>query len=250
MATVLITGAGRNIGLAIARRLAASGHRVALNARSADTVAAAADAIVADGGAAIGVAGDVADSGAVRAVVDRVEAEWGPVTVLVHAAAARVHREFVAMSEEEWRLPFRVGLDGAFHCAQAVLPGMVAEGWGRLVFIAGVTGQTGAARRAGVVAAKSGLIGLTKALAAEFAATGVTANAVSPGMIDTERGAWTSHGDQAATAEHYAKRAGAIPVGRMGRLDEVTAAVAYLVSDDAGFVTGQTLNVNGGLYMT
>lgn len=249
MRTVLVTGAGRNIGLAVAQRLAASGHRVGLNARSGDAVAAAAAAIEASGGAAVAVPGDVSDRADVHRVVKEVEEAFGAVDVLIHCAAVRVHREFLEMSDDEWRMPLAVGLDGAFHSAQAVLPAMVGGGWGRLVFIAGVTGQTGAVRRAGLVTAKAGMIGLTKALALEFAATGVTVNAVSPGMIDTQRGAWTSAGDQAAAAEHYARRIEQLPVGRMGRTEEVTAAVEYLVSDDAGFVTGQTLNLNGGLYL-
>ncbi|MDD9206745.1 SDR family oxidoreductase [Georgenia sp. 10Sc9-8] len=250
MRTILVTGAGRNIGLAVARRFAASGNRVVLNARSSDAVEDAARDIIKDGGQALGVSGDVARTEDVRQVVSAAEQEFGAVDVLVHCAAVRVQRAFLEMSSEDWRVPLSVGLDGAFHCAQAVLPGMVDRGWGRIVNIAGVTGQTGAAKRASVVAAKAGMIGLTRALAHEFARTGVTVNAVSPGMIETARGSWTSLGDQDASAEHYAQRAKQLPVGRMGRLDEVTAAVAYLVSDEAGFVTGQTLNVNGGLHMT
>lgn len=250
MTTALVTGAGRNIGLAVARKLAAAGHQVGLNARSADAVAAAAADITAQGGAAVAAPGDVADPAAVRAVVDQVGSAFGEISVLVHCAAIRVHRDFLDMSYDEWQAPFRVGLDGAFHCAQAVLPAMVGAGWGRLVFIAGVSGQAGAAHRAGLVATKAGMIGLTRALAVEFATTGVTVNAISPGMIDTERGEWTSQGDQAATAEHYAGRVGKIPVGRMGRLDEITAAVDYVISADAAFLTGQTLNLNGGMYMS
>jgi NAD(P)-dependent dehydrogenase (short-subunit alcohol dehydrogenase family) len=250
MRTVLVTGAGRNIGLAVAERFAAGGDRVVLNARSGGDVEAAARRIADAGGQAIGVAGDVAREADVRAVVAEAEQAFGPVDVLVHCAAVRVQRAFLEMTEEEWRTPFTVGLDGAFHCLQAVLPGMVERGWGRVVQIAGVTGQTGAAKRASVVANKAGMIGLTRALALEFATTGVTLNAVSPGMIDTDRGAWTSTGDQEAVAAHYAERAKQLPVGRKGRLDEVTAAVAYLASDEAGFVTGQTLNVNGGMYMS
>lgn len=250
MRTILVTGAGRNIGLAVAERFAAGGHRVVLNARSADAVEEAARTIVDGGGQALGVAGDVAKAEDVRAVVAAAQDAFGQVDVLVHCAAVRVQRGFLEMSEEEWHMPLAVGLDGAFHCTRAVLPGMVDRGWGRVVLIAGVTGQTGAPKRAGVVATKAGMIGLTRALAHEFAPSGVTVNAVSPGLIDTARGSWTSMGDQEASAEHYAGRVKALPVGRMGRMDEVTAAVEYLVSDDAGFVTGQTLNVNGGLHMT
>ena len=248
MRTVLVTGAGRNIGLAVAGAFAAGGDQVVLNARSADAVEKAAD-IVADGGRAVGIASDVSRQQDVRELVAGTEEAFGPVDVLVHCAAIRVHRDFLEMSVDEWRTPLAVGLEGAFHCAQAVLPKMVERGWGRIMNIAGVTGQTGAARRASVVATKSALIGLTKALALEFAATGVTVNALSPGLIDTERGEWTSLGDQHATTEHYAKRSKQIPVQRMGRLDEVTAACRYLASDDAGFVTGQTVNVNGGMYL-
>jgi 3-oxoacyl-[acyl-carrier protein] reductase len=128
-------------------------------------------------------------------------------------------------------------LDGAFHCSAAVLPGMVARGDGRIVNIAGVTGQTGAALRAHVVTAKAGIIGLTKALAMEYAGSGVTVNAVSPGLIDTVRAGIPDH--------HKGKR---IPVGRPGTPEEVAAAVRYLASREAAFVTGQTLNVNGGIH--
>ncbi|MPZ89731.1 MAG: SDR family oxidoreductase [Nitriliruptorales bacterium] len=249
MRTVVVTGAGRNIGLAIAGGFAAAGDQVVLNARSAGAVEQAAAQLVEGGARAVGITGDVSRQEDVRRLVAGAEDAFGPVDVLVHCAAVRVHRDFLDMSSEEWRMPFQVGLDAAFHCAQAVLPHMVEQGWGRIIHLAGVTGQTGAARRASVVATKSGLIGFTRALAHEFAGTGVTVNAISPGMIDTERGDWTSLGDQSATTEHYNRRSQQIPARRMGRRAEVTAACLYLASDDAGFVTGHTLNVNGGMFM-
>lgn len=249
MHTVLVTGAGRNIGRDIAEAFARRGDRVVLNARSPEQVGAAAETLQQEGAQARAITGDVADGEAVRRIVTEAEEHFGPVDILVHCAAVRVHRPFLQMSKDEWDLPLAVGLDAAFHCAQATLPGMIEKGWGRIVSLAGVTGQTGAANRAAVVTAKSGLIGFTKALAREFAGTGVTVNAVSPGMIATHRGEWTSLGDANVTAAHYEERAKTIPVGRMGGLDEVTAACLYLCSDNASFVTGQTLNVNGGLYM-
>jgi 3-oxoacyl-[acyl-carrier protein] reductase len=132
-----------------------------------------------------------------------------------------------------------VTLDGAFVCTRAVLPGMVEAGWGRIANIAGLTGQTGATHCAHVVAAKAGLIGLTKALALEYAANGITVNAISPGLIDTAR--------QGVEPRHYGGQS--IPVGRRGRPEEVAAMVRYLVSEEAAFVTGQTLNINGGLHL-
>ncbi|MPZ61682.1 MAG: SDR family oxidoreductase [Propionibacteriales bacterium] len=249
MRVVLVTGAGRNLGKEISRAFAMSGHAVVMNARSADAVEKGAAEIVEEGGRAVGMPGDVTSEEDVRRIFDETRRRLGAVDVLVHCATTRVHRGFLDMSVEEWRLPFEVGLTGAFHCVRAALPEMIERQWGRVIFLAGVSGQTGAANRAGVVAAKSGLIGLTRALALEFAATGVTVNSVSPGLIDTERGEWTSQGDQSITTEHYRARKGQVPVGRMGRMSEVTAACRYLASEDAGFVTGQTLNVNGGMYL-
>lgn len=249
MRTALVTGAGRNIGLAVGRAFAAVGHDVALNARSEDTIQEAAASLADLPGQVIGLAGDVSQRDDVDRVVAKAEEELGPIDILVNCAAVRVHRPFRELSLDEWNISLQVGLTGAFHCTQAVIGGMVDRGWGRVISIGGITGQTGAQNRAGVVATKAGLIGLTRALALEFAPTGVTVNCVSPGLIETERGEWTSLGDSGVTEKHYEERAKKIPVKRLGHLDEVVAACAYLASDDAGFVTGQTLNVNGGLYL-
>jgi 3-oxoacyl-[acyl-carrier protein] reductase len=159
--------------------------------------------------------------------------------VLVNNAAVRPEKPFLDLSLEEWQEVVGIVLDGAFVCSRAVLPGMLEAGWGKIVNIAGLTGQTGAAHRAHVVASKAGLIGLTKALALEYAANNITVNAVSPGLIDTAR--------EGAEPKHYGGQS--IPVGRRGRPEEVAAMVRYLVSEDAAFVTGQTLNINGGLYL-
>lgn len=249
MRTALVTGAGRNIGLAVGRAFAAAGHNVALNARSEDTIKEAAASLSDLPGQVIGLAGDVSKREDVDRVVATTEYELGHIDILVNCAAVRVHRPFQELSLDEWNISLQVGLTGAFHCTQAVIGGMVDRGWGRVISIGGITGQTGAPNRAGVVATKAGLIGLTRSLALEFAPTGVTVNCVSPGLIDTERGEWTSLGDSGVTEQHYEERTKRIPVKRMGRLDEVVAACTYLASDDAGFVTGQTLNVNGGLYL-
>ena len=172
-------------------------------------------------------------------LADETRSSLGPPTVLVNNAAVRREAPFLDLSMEEWREIMGVTLDGAFVCSQRVLPYMLEAGWGRIVMIAGLTGQTGARHRAHVVAAKAGLIGLTKALALEFAAHNITVNAVSPGLIDTVRAG--------ADPKHHAGRE--VPVGRLGRPEDVASMVRYLVSEEAGFVTGQTLNVNGGLLL-
>lgn len=177
---------------------------------------------------------DVRDAAGVRAAVDSV----GPVSVLVNNAAVRREQDFLDITDADWREVLGVVLDGAFTCSAAVLPGMKAQRWGRIINIGGVTGQTGAALRAHVVTAKAGVLGLTKALALEFAEYGVTVNAISPGLIDTARTGVPPH--------HQGRQ---IPVGRLGRPEEVAAAVSYLVSPQADFMTGQTLNLNGGIHL-
>lgn len=249
MATVLVTGAGRNIGRHVAEVFAAEGHAVVINARDKAAVKSVVDAITRRGGRAVPLPGDVRDRAFWADAVRDLEASSLSADVVIHCAMVRVTGAFLTMRYEDWRTSLDVCLDGAFNAAQATLPGMVARGWGRIINIGGVSGQSGMAERAGVVTAKSGLFGLTRALAHEFAASGVTANIVSPGMIDTERGVHTSLGDVEAALARYERRLKEIPVGRMGRLDEIAAACRYLASEDAGFVTGQILNVNGGVYM-
>jgi 3-oxoacyl-[acyl-carrier protein] reductase len=234
----VVTGGGRNIGRAIALDLAASGADVVLVVRNnREEAEAVAKEIRAVGRRALVGVADVRDEEAIATVLDDARKSLGPPTILVNNAAVRREAPFLELAKAEWQDLTSVVLDGAFVCTRAVLPDMLEAGWGRIVMIAGLTGQTGASQRAPVVAAKAGLIGLTKALALEYADQNVTVNAVSPGMIDTTRRGEVPH--------HHATRQP--PVGRLGRPEEVAAVVRYLVSDEAAYVTGQTFNVNGGL---
>ena len=220
----IVTGGGRNIGRAIALDLAGAGADVVLVVRSNEGEAErVADEVRTIGRRALVGVADVRDERAIAHVVDQARDTLGPPTILVNNASVRREGPFLELSKAEWQDLTSIILDGAFVCTHEVLPDMLEAGWGRIVMIAGLTGQTRATHRAPVVAGKAGLIGLTKALALEYAAHNITVNAVSPGMIDTKRsGSAPRH-----HREHHP------PVGRLGRPEEVAAIVRYLVSDEA-----------------
>lgn len=239
----LVTGASRGIGAATAVALAAAGHSVAVGYRSdASAAAEVCQAIEATGGTAVAVPIDVTDPGSVDAAASEVEAALGRITVLVSNAGVTDDGLFLRMEPERWHTVVGTNLDGAFHVARRVAPGMVRERWGRIVAISSVVGLSGSAGQANYAASKAGLVGLVRSLARELGSRNVTANVVAPGPIETEMLA--AVGD--ARADDLTAM---VPAGRLGQPAEVAAAVAFLCSDDAAFVNGAVLPVDGGLGM-
>ena len=237
----LVTGSGRNIGRATVLKLAAEGANVVVNARSnqaeADAVAQEARGL---GVKALSVLADVANKEQVDRMVSRALSEFGKVDILINNAAIRPHKPFTEVTLQDWETVRGVVLDGAFYCTRAVINTMVANHYGRILFFTGEGAFAGGAMRAHVSAAKMGLVGLARSLAAEFAPQNIRVNVVCPGSIDTSR----------ANPEWYQGRApntAGIPLGRQGTPEEIAATCLFLVSDDGGFITGQTIHVNGGV---
>ena len=239
----LITGAPRNIGRAIALELASAGAAVMGLARTDEAgLREMADAVTAAGGQAEWRLADVTDPASVRASVDATLARFGRIDILVNNAAIRGEIPFEAMTLEQWHKVLAVTLDGAFLCSQAALAALTASGEGAIINIGGLSAYTGARQRAHVVTAKAGLDGLTKALAQELGAQGITINLVSPGLIDTVRG-----GHSALNPDHHKRNV--TLVGRRGHPQEVAAMVRHLAGPNGRYITGQTIHVNGGAYL-
>jgi NAD(P)-dependent dehydrogenase (short-subunit alcohol dehydrogenase family) len=235
----LITASGRNIGRACALRFASEGADVIVNARgNADEANAVAEEVRALGRNATAVVADVADPAGIQALVDRSLDAFGRIDVLLNVAAIRPHRPFLELRADEWQHVRSVILDGGLLLTQAVLPSMVEQGRGSVVFFVGDGAWAGGAQRAHVSAAKMGLVGLCRGLASEFAPSGIRFNVVSPGRIDTSR--------DASWYPTSMTRVDDIPLGRLGSPDDIASACLFLGSDDSSYVTGQTLHVNGG----
>jgi 3-oxoacyl-[acyl-carrier protein] reductase len=236
----VVTGASRNIGRAVARRLAADGATVACCYTSdVDGVGQTVETIKAEGGTASSYRLDLTSVADIRDVFARIADELGAPAILVNNAAIRPVARIAEIEPDDFDSVVAVNLRGPFFCAQAVLPAMRAAGWGRIVNLSGASAYVGGIGRAHVIATKLGIVGLTRALAAETAIWQITVNAVVPGVIDTPRAPGDPLGDHAAQAAK-------IPVGRVGKPAEIAGAVAYLCSDDAAYVTGQELFVSGG----
>ncbi len=242
----VVTGAASGMGLAIGRRLAADGHRVALLDLDGDAAERAAADVRATGAQAIAAAVDVADRGAVDDALARVRDELGPIEIMVTSAGLDQFSSFTDITADMWARMIAVNLTGTFHCLQAAVPDMLAGGWGRIVTISSSSAQGGAPRMAHYVASKGGVIGLTKALAVELGPRGITVNTIPPGAIETPMTSRAEASGDLPSPDVIAKM---IPVRRMGTADDVAAACAFLCSEEAGYITGQQINLNGGRYL-
>ncbi|MCA8915894.1 MAG: 3-oxoacyl-ACP reductase FabG [Planctomycetes bacterium] len=236
----LVTGASRGIGRAVAKRLASDGYRVWANyGRNQADAESLCSEIEAAGGSAVPVGFDVADGEAVRMVLEAlIEAEAAPDVVVSNAGITR-DGLFAMTSEEEWNSVINTNLGGFYHVTKACLRGMLRRRSGRVIAISSVSGQAGNAGQVNYSASKAGLIGACKSLAKEIASRKITVNVVAPGFVETDM-------VKELPAEDLAK---AIPLGRFGTPDEIAAAVSFLASDEAAYITGQVLGVNGGMYM-
>jgi 2-hydroxycyclohexanecarboxyl-CoA dehydrogenase len=242
----VVTGAASGMGLAIAQRLAGAGHRVGMLDLDGEAATGAADDLRQSGGSAVAAPVDVADRAAVEDAIAKVRSEFGPIEIMVTSAGIDEFQSFTDISPEAWARMLAVNLTGTFHCVQAAIPDMLAAGWGRIVTISSSSAQSGAARMAHYAASKGGVIGLTKALAVEYAPNGITVNTIPPGFIDTPMARRAESRGDLPNLDAISART---PVRRAGTPEDIAAACAFLCSEEAGYITGQAIGVNGGWYL-
>lgn len=237
----VVTGAGSGIGRAIAIRFAREGAKVGAWDLNGAGVRATVETIVAEGGEAIAIQADCADATAIAAAAEATREAFGPILILVNNAGIAPFVPYLSITDEQWEQMMRINLKGPHLCIREMLPAMLEAGWGRVVNITSSSVQSGSFAQGHYVASKGGVLGLTKALALEFAASGVTFNMVPPGFVHTPA-------LEAAPVdiEEFAKN---LPMKRAGRPEEIAAACLFLASEDASYITGQTISTNGGRYM-
>jgi len=237
----LVTGASQGIGRATALALAEAGAKVAVAARSADKLASLVSEIEARGGEGLAVTMDVADAAQIKAGFQQVLAKFGKLDILVNNAAITKDTLALRMKLEDWDAVLRTNLTGAYLCVQQALGAMLKQRSGRIINLSSVVAETGNAGQANYVASKAGLIGLTRAIAVEVASRSITVNAVAPGFIETPM-------TDVLSQELKDKMKTMIPLGRFGSDREIATAIVFLASDEAGYITGQVLEVNGGMH--
>lgn len=241
--TAFVTGGSRGIGRAVVRRLAAEGFAVGIDYLQAKEAAEALAAeICAAGGRALAVQADVSDRDAVTAAIGQIEAAFGPITCLVNNAGIAEQHQFQDIDSTFWHRIFAVNVDGAYHTIQAVLPGMIHRKAGTIVNISSIWGQRGASCEVAYSATKAAIIGLTRSLAAELAPSGIRVNCVAPGVIHTDMVEVLGEDTLRSLAEET-------PMGRLGKPEDVAAAVAFFCREESAFVTGQVLTADGGFIL-
>lgn len=237
--TALITGSSSGIGRATALLFAREGADVVINGRNEQRIAAVVQEVEALGRRALGIRADVSSFAQVNAMVEKALATFGHLDILVSNAGIFHHQSFLAMTEEEWDAVLNVDLKGTFNCARAVIGPMAAQRWGRIICVTAISGLAGYPEMTHIAAAKTGTHGFVKALAREVASSGITVNAIAPGLVDTPILVNLSK-------EQLDRFTSETPVGRIGSPEEIAEACAYFASDHAGYVTGQILNMSGG----
>ncbi len=242
----VVTGAASGIGEGVARRLAADGHAVALIDRDGDGTRRVAAVLMGQGHSAAAFEADVADRHALERVYDNVRHDLGPVTIVVTSAGIEAFDPITAVTAEKWDRVIAVNLTGTFSCLQLAVPDMIDAGWGRIVTISSSSAQSGAPNMAHYVASKGGVIGLTKAFARELAEHGITANTIPPTIVDTPMARKGEADGHVPSVDVLSKM---IPLGRAGTPDDIASACSYLCSDEGGYIIGQIIGVNGGMYI-
>ncbi|MFF0492044.1 SDR family NAD(P)-dependent oxidoreductase [Nocardia sp. NPDC004068] len=239
----VVTGGASGMGAAVCRTFAAHGHRTAVLDIDATAAEQLAEELRSAGGAATACGVDVTDRAAVDAALDKVRAEFGPIDILVTSAGVVGFAPFTEITAADWHRIVEVNLTGTFHCVQSAIPDMVRGGWGRIVTISSSSAQRGSPGMVHYTAAKGAVVAMTKALAREFASRGITVNTIPPSGIDTPM---SRRSQEAGHLPDNDRMAAAIPVGHLGSGDDIAAACLFLCSEQAGYITGQVLGVNGG----